>query len=109
VALVTRAAKRIGRGIAERLVRKGYVVAIHCHFSTGEAHGLAAHIGAQGSHAAVADVNPADPAVSPRCRATRSSSQRVSEPNPQVFSSLARAKGDALHHPIQGAITIADI
>ena len=60
--LVTGAARRIGRGIAERLSRDGYAVAIHCHFSTADAHGLAAQIRAQGGHAAVVEADLADPA-----------------------------------------------
>jgi NAD(P)-dependent dehydrogenase (short-subunit alcohol dehydrogenase family) len=61
-ALVTGAARRIGRSIAEALSREGYAVAIHCHVSTGDAHGLAARIRQQGGLACVVEADLADPA-----------------------------------------------
>lgn len=59
-ALVTGAAKRIGRAIAERLVREGYAVAVHCHRSRGEAEAVAASIRAAGGRAAVVQADLAD-------------------------------------------------
>jgi NAD(P)-dependent dehydrogenase (short-subunit alcohol dehydrogenase family) len=60
VALVTGAAKRIGRVIAERLGRAGYAVAIHCHRSRDAAEELAASIRAAGGCAAVVYADLAD-------------------------------------------------
>lgn len=60
VALVTGAAKRIGRTIAERLGREGYAVAVHCHRSRGEAEAVAASIQAAGGRAAVVQADLAD-------------------------------------------------
>lgn len=51
-ALITGGARRIGRGIVERLAREGYAVAIHCNKSTDEAEALAAEIRAMGGRAA---------------------------------------------------------
>jgi NAD(P)-dependent dehydrogenase (short-subunit alcohol dehydrogenase family) len=61
-ALVTGAARRIGRSIAEALSREGYAVALHCHVSTDDAHGLAAQIRQQGGLACVVEADLADPA-----------------------------------------------
>src|SRR5262245_10609541 len=52
-ALVTGAAKRIGRAIALGLADDGYGVALHCHRSHDEAKALAAEILATGGRAAV--------------------------------------------------------
>ncbi|MDQ0391746.1 SDR family oxidoreductase [Labrys monachus] len=56
-ALVTGAAKRIGRSIALALVGQGYAVALHCNRSRVEADALAAEIAAMGG---VASVVPGD-------------------------------------------------
>lgn len=50
-ALVTGAAKRIGRSIALGLARAGYDVALHCHRSYAEAEDVAAAIRAMGRRA----------------------------------------------------------
>ena len=47
-ALVTGAAKRIGRSIALGLAQGGYHVALHCNHSRAEAEGVAAQIAAMG-------------------------------------------------------------
>ena len=47
VALVTGAAKRIGRAIAEHLHQSGFRVVIHCHHSQNEAQELAASLNQQ--------------------------------------------------------------
>jgi NAD(P)-dependent dehydrogenase (short-subunit alcohol dehydrogenase family) len=60
-ALVTGGARRIGRGIVERLAREGYGVAIHCHRSRGEAEALADAIRAGSGRAAVVQGDLADP------------------------------------------------
>jgi NAD(P)-dependent dehydrogenase (short-subunit alcohol dehydrogenase family) len=60
VALVTGGAKRIGRAIVEHLARAGYDVAIHCHVSGADAHGLAANIRKLGGRASVLDSDLAD-------------------------------------------------
>ena len=52
-ALVTGAAKRIGRVIAGRLAREGYAVAIHCHCSSEAAEAVAASIRSAGGRATV--------------------------------------------------------
>jgi NAD(P)-dependent dehydrogenase (short-subunit alcohol dehydrogenase family) len=59
-ALVTGGAKRIGRAIVERLARDGYAVAIHCHVSAPEAHGLADLIRNGGGRASVVEADLAD-------------------------------------------------
>ncbi|MGO4386435.1 SDR family oxidoreductase [Microvirga sp. 2YAF29] len=51
--LVTGGAKRIGRGIIERLAREGYAVAIHCRRSTDAAEEIAAGIRTKGGKAVV--------------------------------------------------------
>jgi Dehydrogenases with different specificities (related to short-chain alcohol dehydrogenases) len=51
-ALVTGAARRIGRAIALDLARHGWAVAVHHHRSAGEARELAGRIEAEGGRAA---------------------------------------------------------
>jgi len=63
VALVTGAAKRIGRAIVEKLAGAGYAVAIHCGSGREEADGLAAALIAQGGRACVIPADLADPAA----------------------------------------------
>jgi NAD(P)-dependent dehydrogenase (short-subunit alcohol dehydrogenase family) len=60
VALVTGAATRIGRAIAERLAAAGYAIAIHCHRSQPEAAQLASAIADAGGRAAVVVADLAD-------------------------------------------------
>lgn len=60
VALVTGAAKRLGRSIAERLAGAGYAVAIHCHRSRDAAEELAASIRTAGGRAAVVQADLVD-------------------------------------------------
>ena len=60
-ALVTGGGKRIGRSIAEQLAREGYAVAIHCHHSRADAHGLAVKIQERGGEAAVVEADLTDP------------------------------------------------
>jgi NAD(P)-dependent dehydrogenase (short-subunit alcohol dehydrogenase family) len=52
-ALVTGAAKRVGRALALALAADGFDVALHCHRSRAEAEDLAREIGALGRRAAV--------------------------------------------------------
>jgi NAD(P)-dependent dehydrogenase (short-subunit alcohol dehydrogenase family) len=52
-ALVTGAARRIGRAIALHLAESGFAVALHCFASTTEAQALAADIRARGGRAEV--------------------------------------------------------
>ncbi|HEX9463275.1 MAG TPA: SDR family oxidoreductase [Alphaproteobacteria bacterium] len=52
-ALVTGAARRIGRALALELGRLGFAVAVHCHRSRQEADGVAAEIAAAGGKAVV--------------------------------------------------------
>jgi len=59
-ALVTGAAKRIGRAIAERLAREGYAVAIHCHCSSEAAEAVAASIRSAGRRATVVQADLAE-------------------------------------------------
>jgi NAD(P)-dependent dehydrogenase (short-subunit alcohol dehydrogenase family) len=59
-ALVTGAAKRIGRVIAKRLARAGYAVAIHRNDSTEDAASLKREIEADGGRAAVLAADLAD-------------------------------------------------
>ncbi len=60
IAVVTGAAKRIGRAIAEDLARNGWAVAVHYHRSRGAADGLAASIRAGGGRAAAIGADLAD-------------------------------------------------
>jgi NAD(P)-dependent dehydrogenase (short-subunit alcohol dehydrogenase family) len=59
-ALVTGAAKRIGRAIAGRLAREGYAVAIHCHCSSEAAEAVAASIRSAGGRATVVQADLAE-------------------------------------------------
>ncbi|MFT4099356.1 MAG: SDR family NAD(P)-dependent oxidoreductase, partial [Rhodoblastus sp.] len=60
--LVTGAARRIGRAIAERLAREGHAVAVHSSArSMPEAEALAAHIVAMGGRAAALAADLAEP------------------------------------------------
>jgi NAD(P)-dependent dehydrogenase (short-subunit alcohol dehydrogenase family) len=61
VALITGGARRIGRAITEALAARGYAVVIHCNTSRVEADALAAHIRANGGHAAVVQADLALP------------------------------------------------
>jgi NAD(P)-dependent dehydrogenase (short-subunit alcohol dehydrogenase family) len=60
VALITGAAKRIGRAIAEDLAAHGWSVGLHCNASRDEADDVAAGIRARGGHAVVLPANLAD-------------------------------------------------
>lgn len=52
-ALITGAARRIGRHIAQDLARDGWAVAIHCNTSRGDAEALKAEIEAEGGKAVI--------------------------------------------------------
>jgi NAD(P)-dependent dehydrogenase (short-subunit alcohol dehydrogenase family) len=52
-ALVTGAARRIGRALSLALAQDGYAVALHCHNSRADADAVAAEITAQGGRAVV--------------------------------------------------------
>ena len=75
VALVTGAARRIGRAIALELAAHGWDVAVHCHRSLEDAHSTAAQAEALGARAEVFSLDLADaqacatlvPAVLLRC------------------------------------------
>jgi NAD(P)-dependent dehydrogenase (short-subunit alcohol dehydrogenase family) len=66
VALVTGAAKRLGREIALTLARQGWDVAVHCRASRAEAEATAADITALGQRAVVLGADLSDEAA---CRA----------------------------------------
>ena len=66
VALVTGAAKRLGREIALTLARQGWDVAVHCRASRDEAEATAAEIAALGQRAVVLGADLSDEAA---CRA----------------------------------------
>ena len=66
VALVTGAARRIGRAIAEDLGAHGWAVVIHCNQSRAEAEELAASLQKAGTRAAVVSGDLADPAAPAR-------------------------------------------
>ncbi|HVL10784.1 MAG TPA: SDR family oxidoreductase [Burkholderiaceae bacterium] len=72
VALVTGAARRLGRVIALSLARRGWDVAVHCHRSLAEAEAVAAEIAALGRRSAVLQADLADEAATAqliaRCR-----------------------------------------
>jgi NAD(P)-dependent dehydrogenase (short-subunit alcohol dehydrogenase family) len=59
-ALVTGAAKRMGRAIALGLAREGYAVAVHCHRSRAEAEVVATEIRGMGRRSGVVVANLAD-------------------------------------------------
>lgn len=63
VALVTGAARRIGRAIALDLAGAGWAVAIHCGRSRADAEALCREIGATGGKAIVLQADLADPAA----------------------------------------------
>jgi NAD(P)-dependent dehydrogenase (short-subunit alcohol dehydrogenase family) len=73
VALVTGAARRLGRVIALSLAQRGWDVAVHCHRSLAEAEAVAAEIAALGRRSAVLQADLADEAATAqlieRCRA----------------------------------------
>ena len=56
-ALVTGAAKRLGRAIALKLAENGWDIAIHCHHSKGEGEATAAEIRKLGRRAAVVEAD----------------------------------------------------
>lgn len=66
IALVTGAARRVGRVIALALARQGWDVAVHCHRSRAEADAVAAEIIAMGRRAAVLQADLADEAAAGR-------------------------------------------
>jgi NAD(P)-dependent dehydrogenase (short-subunit alcohol dehydrogenase family) len=61
-ALVTGAARRIGRAIAAGLGHAGWAVAVHCHNSRADAQSLVDEIAAKGGRAAVVAADLADAA-----------------------------------------------
>jgi pteridine reductase len=68
LALVTGAARRVGRAIALELARRGFDILIHSNASAADAHTLRAEIHARGRHAALwhldlADLNAVDAAA----------------------------------------------
>jgi NAD(P)-dependent dehydrogenase (short-subunit alcohol dehydrogenase family) len=62
-ALVTGAARRLGRAIALKLADAGFAVAVHCHASLAEAEQTAAEIRARGRAAVVLPADLADEAA----------------------------------------------
>ncbi len=65
-ALITGAARRVGRAIAEDLAKNGWAVAIHHRSSSGDAQALAEAIRASGGRAAVVGGDLADSAAPAR-------------------------------------------
>ncbi len=63
VALVTGAARRLGRAIALALGARGYAVAVHHNASRAEAHDLVDRLGGSDAGAAAFDADLADPAA----------------------------------------------
>lgn len=59
-ALVTGAARRIGRAIVEDLAREGFAVAVHAHESIAEAETLAASLRDRGGHAVAVEAELSD-------------------------------------------------
>ncbi|MFO1090525.1 MAG: SDR family oxidoreductase [Hyphomicrobiales bacterium] len=64
-ALITGAARRIGRAMALHLARQGYEIAIHYNASQGEADAVVAEIERLGSKAIALPGDLADPATAP--------------------------------------------
>jgi NAD(P)-dependent dehydrogenase (short-subunit alcohol dehydrogenase family) len=62
-ALITGAARRIGRALALDLAHNGYDIAVHCNASRGEAEAVAALIREKGRKAVVVEGNLADPRI----------------------------------------------
>lgn len=62
-ALITGAARRIGRAIAQALSREGYAVVLHANHSRDDAEALAAQIARDGGRAAVVTGDLADAAA----------------------------------------------
>ena len=71
VALVTGAAKRVGRAIAVELVARGYAVAVHCLGSRADADALVADLAARGGKARVFAADSADADAGPPARRRR--------------------------------------
>lgn len=63
IALVTGAARRLGRAISLELAARGWDVAVHCHRSRDEADALVAQIRAGGRRAAVLQADLTDEAA----------------------------------------------
>ncbi len=63
VALVTGAAKRVGRVIAEELARRGYSLVIHANTSIEEAERFASQLNANGQPALALQANLRDPSA----------------------------------------------
>jgi NAD(P)-dependent dehydrogenase (short-subunit alcohol dehydrogenase family) len=63
VALVTGAARRLGRAIALRLADEGYAIALHCKSSLKEAEQTARDIETTGAAVAIIEADLADPAA----------------------------------------------
>lgn len=101
-ALVTGAARRIGRAIALALVEAGYAVAIHAHRSTAEAEALAAEIADRGGRATCLFADLADHeavlALVPRARTALGSLTLLvnngGEFEPDEIGSLSRERFD---------------
>lgn len=64
VALITGAARRLGRAIALDLAQHGFDIALHCHASDDEAQATAAELRALGARAEVLEADLADETAS---------------------------------------------